>query len=395
MVSQNYLPNQNCFDQINNMKKFISYSFLFLLLIGCNKDIDNKLSHEIVLESIPEPYESPDALFDFVNITTLKNPNDVILSVSRIIENDQGIFILDRTAKRIMLFDDNGLFVRDFGNIGGGPGEYETIYDFFIIDELLYLFSPSNLSLFSYEIKTGKFVSKSPLQAFAQRIVPISKTEILLYVANNPTDTNFNVYRYDLNGNKLGEYFPFDPQKSTSIVMYTGFLIDGVDGVYYCDPYGYQIFKYNPESKEFDIVYELGFVSEEIRNDRENIDKYTSSYALESSNRIRYPGSVFLRNENFMMLSMTYDTRVQTVLLDLQQPEAVKTLSAKVKNDFIRFLKRPFLLGDDNILLYAFGPEFFQSFEFTQNLPIMNSIYDSIEEFSEDDLLYLVRLKIK
>lgn len=377
------------------MKKITINCLLFFLLIGCKEKTDNNLSYDTVLESIPDPYENPDDLFEFVSITTLKNPNDVILSVSRIIENDYGIFILDKTAKRIMLFDTDGEFIRDFGNIGGGPGEYEDIYDFFIIDELLYLFSPSNLSLFSYDIETGDFVSKSPLQAFAQRIVPVSKTEILLYVANNPTDTNFNVYRYDLNGNKLGEYFPFDPQKSTSIVMYTGFLLSGVDGTYYCDPYGYQIFKYNPESKEFDVALELGFVSEEIRNDRENIDKYTSSYALESGNRIRYPGSIFLKNDNFMMLSMTYDTRVQTVLLDFQQPDEIKTLSTKVKNDFIRFLKRPFSLDNDNNLVYAFGPEFFQAFESTQNLPIMNSIYDSVEEFSEDDLLYLVRLKIK
>ena len=378
------------------MKLFRNYLSIALLFTACS--VGDSLEQEKlpfkILGEIPAPLVSSDSLLVFEDLLILKNSPEPLLSLNKLVENESGIFILDKVSSRLSLFDKNGKYIRYFGQTGSGPGEYGVINDFFTVGELVYLFSPSDLSLYSYEINTGKFISKNPLKAFAQKIVPISDGEILVYVSNNPTDFNFNVYRFDLEGNLLAKYFPFDPKRSNSIVSYTGFLAT-YEGSYYCEPFGDRVYKFNSTTKDFDPIFELDFVSHDIRSDRENFEKYTGSYSLDPQNRVRFPGSTFLINDNWLVMDMTFDAKVQFILMSLKDPSNLFTLSRRVDNEFFRFVRNPLFLNSNDELIFPIDPESFQNYDGEKASIIMSNIFDQSEKISLDDDYYLVRVRLK
>lgn len=382
-------------DHLRIVRKILLFCSLALVFFSCKQSDEISVrENKILLNEVPKPDQSPETLFEFKKVISLKKKDDFLKAINKIIDHDLGYFIFDKSTSRIMLFDHQGSFIREYGKLGEGPGEFGSIYDFFIINDLVYVFSPANLSLFSFQINTGEFIAQSPFRVFAQRIVPISDSEILVYVSNNPTDTNFNVYRFDLMGNKLQEYFPFDPVKSYGIVGYTGFLTSSYeDEVFYCDPFGYQVFKFNNESKDFEVEYEFGFVSEEIKSDRENFERYTGSYQLDPSNQVRFAGSLFRKNRNFIITDMTYDAKLQSAIINLSNNE-VRILSKRVDSQLIKFLKPPAIFNGENELVYLYDPETFQNFPSDSSSPILNAINEYAEKFSEDDLFYLLTLKL-
>ncbi|MFC5625855.1 6-bladed beta-propeller [Algoriphagus winogradskyi] len=375
----------------------LKYLFILtLLFFSCGEEKKESLSvrSHTVMAELPAPVENSDLIFEFEEIIRLRNSSEDVLSIDKVVENESGFFVLDKRQNRLSLFDYSGDFIRSFGEMGSGPGEYGAIYDFFIIGDLVYIFSPSDLALITYEVNSGDFKSKSQLKLFAQRIVPVSDHEILIYVSNNPSDSNFNVYLSDLKGNLLKEYFPFDPLRSNSIVSYTGFLVSGVDGQYYCEPFGDSIFKFDSSAKSFDQLFELGFVSGEIKSDRENFEKYTGDYNLDPQNRVRFPGGNFLINQEWMLLEMTFDSKVQYVLQDLKDTSHLYTLSRGVSNEFWRFVRNPLLLNSKNELLFPVDPETFHNYDKEKSSQIMTEIFNN-KETTEEDNFYLIRISIK
>jgi hypothetical protein len=141
-------------------------------------------------------------------------------------------------------------------------------------------------------------------------------------------------------------------------------------------------------------LFEFGFVSEEIKNDREYFERYTGSYQLDPSNQVRFAGSLFRKNRNFIITDMTYDAKLQSAIINLSNNE-VKVLSKRVDSQFIKFLKPPAIFNEDNELVYLYDPETFQDFPSDSSSPIFNAINEYAEKFSEDDIYYLLVLKLK
>lgn len=377
-----------------------NYFFLALFgisLLSCtsNKKVGEMDSRPIhLLNEIPAPFENIEDLFSLIDVIALKSGPETILSFTRVLENDFGIFVLDGSSTRLSHFSKTGEFIRNFGNMGGGPGEFVSAYDFFVSGNAVFIFSPGDLALFSYEIETGAFLKKVQLTAFAQKIELVSENEFLVYVSNNPTDSNFNVYRFDLEGNMLGEYFPFDPKRSNAIVPYSGFLKQGNDGVYYCDPFGHQVFRYNTDSQDFDLIYELDFVSDYLKLDREIFFQDNTRSQVRPEDRVRFVGSLFLKNENYLFLNMTYDAKVQTAFIDLKKDCSARIFSLRVDNGFFRFVGNPRLLNADNEVLFILDPEKFQSYHTENNPASVQRILDAVEINTDEDLAYLIRMKI-
>ncbi|UJP66791.1 BF3164 family lipoprotein [Mongoliitalea daihaiensis] len=376
--------------------KFIPIIFSVISLSCTSERNVDELDNEPIqlLSKIPAPSENIEDLFSLVDVIALKSGPETILSFTRVLENNFGIFVLDRSSTRLSLFSKTGEFIRDFGKMGGGPGEFVSAYDFFISGNAVFIFSPGDLALFSYEIETGAFLKKVQLMAFAQRIELVSENEFLVYVSNNPTDSNFNVYRFDLEGNMLGEYFPFDPKRSNAIVPYSGFLARGNDGVYYCDPFGYQVFRYNQDTQDFDLIYELDFVSDYLKLDREIFFEDNTRSQVRPEDRVRFGGSLFLKNENYLFLNMTYDAKVQTASIDLRKGLTSRIFSLRADNGFFRFVGNPRLLNAKDEVVFIIDPEKFQSYQTENNPTSVQRILNAVAIDEDKDLVYLVRMKV-
>ena len=55
---------------------------------------------------------------------------DALASIDKVIEHKNKFFVLDKKKSNILVFDQSGKFLNKVGIRGGGPKEYESIFDF-------------------------------------------------------------------------------------------------------------------------------------------------------------------------------------------------------------------------------------------------------------------------
>lgn len=95
--------------------------------------------------------------------TVVLGANDSVLigEISKMQVGRDGIFVLDRNqAKGVYLFSSDGAFVRRFGSVGNGPGEYIAPFDFSLDQKNneLFILDGSKQRINKYDIGTGKFI---------------------------------------------------------------------------------------------------------------------------------------------------------------------------------------------------------------------------------------------
>jgi len=91
----------------------------------------------------------------------------LIGEVTKIRVSDQFIFILDaRIAKSLYVFDKDGRFIRQIGNLGNGPGEYNTPSDFTIDrkNNVVYILNSYPNRINKYDATTGRFIQAINLE---------------------------------------------------------------------------------------------------------------------------------------------------------------------------------------------------------------------------------------
>jgi len=116
-------------------------------------DIDNKSNlKKIYLSNI----------FKNVKTIILETTKDALIgSVKSIQIYEDYIFILDNNvAKGLFQFNKEGHFLKRFGNIGNGPGEYIEPTDFTlnIKDKILYILDSQTQKIIMYDLITGSYI---------------------------------------------------------------------------------------------------------------------------------------------------------------------------------------------------------------------------------------------
>jgi hypothetical protein len=161
---------------------FIAYLALFSALVSCSgekKDLKDSLSisklnkNENIINidldkaRINEPsYIS--FLFRKATPIILETNDEILLrTINNIAVYDDLILVLDReTAKGVFAFNREGKFIRRFGQIGQGPGEYISPYDFTIDYEnkLIYILDDEMRKINSFGLPDGSFIKSIKIQ---------------------------------------------------------------------------------------------------------------------------------------------------------------------------------------------------------------------------------------
>ena len=96
-------------------------------------------------------------LIESIRYVVLQQPEDAYLTpVGVIVENDR-IYSLD-LYQRIFVHDINGLFLNILDRRGRGPGEYNSLSDFYVDDEYLYVLDGLMQKIFVYDNVSLQFI---------------------------------------------------------------------------------------------------------------------------------------------------------------------------------------------------------------------------------------------
>jgi hypothetical protein len=99
-----------------------------------------------------------------------------------LVDNEENIYVIDE--KRIKKFDNYGTFIQFIGNIGKGPGEFNSPFLRYILKDTLFVsnFTSSRYELFNLEgsyLKTIKFIAPS------KTLIPKSSNKPAYYLGEN------------------------------------------------------------------------------------------------------------------------------------------------------------------------------------------------------------------
>lgn len=160
---------------------------LLVLLLSCNETVNTNAGTEVSISEIDMSIERFfNEIKDDISFIQLETNDDCLLGqTSSIIMHDNYVFIIDQhTKKRVLMFDNQGRFIRSFGKIGKGPDEHLELFDFQIIDDqLVLLVGKGKPFLYYYDIdKLAPVYSTTlPNNLFAYSFKSLTKDRYLFY----------------------------------------------------------------------------------------------------------------------------------------------------------------------------------------------------------------------
>lgn len=139
------------------MNKILSFLF-FLSLFSCDhkgKTVLEKNNIPVIsFEKEGSPFSEQNLAYFFIPLETVQT--NLLGAISQVEIYDDRIFVLDNMmAKRLFVFTQEGKYITQIGDIGGGPGEYAWAFSF-ILDkkkEELIIVDRSRAELLFYDLK--------------------------------------------------------------------------------------------------------------------------------------------------------------------------------------------------------------------------------------------------
>jgi hypothetical protein len=138
-----------------NMSKLL-FKFVVIVIFGFSCSDPKKNNENVEIIAINDAnYKEEIPLSAFVNkirIMPLETTStSFIVEVTKLIETENAIYILDRPGKRILKFAKDGKFISQIGREGKGPGEYITPFDVEVLDNEIFVLDFSSRKLKSYD----------------------------------------------------------------------------------------------------------------------------------------------------------------------------------------------------------------------------------------------------
>ncbi len=123
----------------------------------------------------------------------------LIRHIDKIVFTKSYIFISE--IDKLFQFDINGKFIKKIGSIGRGPGEYLSVIDFCIDEQIenIYIISSGQLLVFNFE---GTFINSYKLSFRPSQIINIDNSSFMFHLFNMPDPANGDVYSWYITDKK-------------------------------------------------------------------------------------------------------------------------------------------------------------------------------------------------
>lgn len=198
----------------NFIKAFFAISAI-VMASSCSKqrkEIDpNVLLPEITLGNFVDTKTPLSEIIGDYRLIPLETTDESLIGgrTNKIIKKDGHIFV--RSNNEVLMFGENGNFQDKLSRVGGGPEEYESIFDYDIVPEYDEIWVSSNRGIVRYKYPSMEFSGTIPLKFFANSFKYLGNDTFIAYT---PEDIVYKIV--SMYGKVLNEYFEKDLANSTT-----------------------------------------------------------------------------------------------------------------------------------------------------------------------------------
>lgn len=333
--------------------------FLIGIVASCHKKDTGVNVIALDLNDISREYMNYSEFVDSISYVTLKESDDMPLGDIKTIRFLDGfIVVFDDKTQAVMLFDNDGNFVRKISERGGGPGEYSYIrqVDVDKTENNILLYDISKASVLKYTLDNVYLGSDS-----------IGSGNDMAYVGDgNYLITNFNESDEDKSGIFLVSTSPYKAEKLIGCRdklpishPYEFFNSDGRVSVM-TRPFEDMVLEWN--GSKFDTVLNFNILQSPTASELQNFDP--SKYYNQKDHIYRVS---FVNCKNYFYTYFWLGEEVREILVD-------KSIG---KTEMVKYLQ--------NDMDSTYG----QSMSVTHNNALVNLVNDDEEEKTRIQFLHL------
>jgi hypothetical protein len=330
------------------MRNINALLFLMLLAISCKSVKDGDVS-ELHVNINKLHQVSVFDIFKKVELIPLEtNEKSLIKSIDKVIYSNGKYYVLDKSRQLLLVFDEDGRYLKQIGTPGQGPNEYFNFTDFYIsrFSQQIVLLSPSGI-LYFYDFD-GIVQDKRKLEGDVfnyQTFAELTEDLIVLW-SNVETDTE-QIRIYSKKEKKfIGKYFiEKDP---INMLSHSVFHEYGRD-VYFSKATNNNVYKITPN--QVYKVFKWDFGKENLKIEQYNLP----SNPQEKSNKIF---EMFLDSKlPYMITDQNQTTTYYYARLRINGNESKHVFYCKENNKYLVFKKfsedlsfSPYFWQDDYVI---------------------------------------------
>lgn len=339
------------------MKKNIFF-LLIIVLAGCTSGSKNKsLNDDVKLlqidwDQVSDAIDYSPMVEDSILIIPLETTNECLIGeVTKLLYQNNLIYIVDNISKSIFVFDMSGKLKKKVHSAGNGPGEYTNISYFTVHGTDMILFDHF-MNKFLFYDASGKFIRE-------KNIGDIWTSDLFcmgdkLYLPNNQSSSKsgfYHLYTIDLkNSDKIKKYLPFaEPQSNQgwSIDFYYAQLENEALLCFF--PYDEL---YNVQNEEVSLLYKIDFGNKRLPKQYIEGDGTT---ALRTAIRDKYVTGVerVRQSHKYILLQFSDSKNDYMTIYNKETGEMQTTKNLQnslLGNLSLQFLGEKFTIQDEKII---------------------------------------------
>lgn len=294
--------------------KIVVFFSLLISIVACTKKVESENEISVLKvnwNQIGEKLDYSYLMEDSVQVIPLEDRDDCLVGkVSKLILQNDLIYIADELNQSVFVFDLNGKFVSRIHAEGSGPGEYVNITSFTVLGQDIVVFDHLLKRLFFYK-PSGEYVRSINVSSVWATDLFVMDGRIYLFNDDSSSASGFyHLFIIDPeNNDKIENEFPFTPKNYDAgwgIKSYYAKLKD--EALITCFP--------------FDTLYQ-------VKN-----DKVAPAYTVDFGNR-RLPES-YIYSEGWKALTESIQNNYVLGIDRINQTEKYIFIQFKDKNsDYI------------------------------------------------------------
>ena len=248
------------------MRNFIVLLLLPAVFYSCKFSSKEKKQEScmIKLNDTKQTVLTHEDVMEIKEWVALDSQDDAILGdISRIEAINGKYYLLDKVIQKcVLVFDEQGKFLRKIGKVGQGPGEYAQIVDFTVHKNTVTILSPQS-TIYQYDLQGTFLQSKQISQSLLWNIAACNDKYLLSSAHRTYTEGEnaFLLYAFDEAWNLKGKWLQVLPKQMPTLPLISATMQSARGKLFYCDVFTNAVYQFDSKNNKVSTAYALSFLA--------------------------------------------------------------------------------------------------------------------------------------